>query len=95
MELGTATSAGGGAWFKNAASPNAITDIIIPIIKILYAIPTIIFLLSSVSTIIVAILATRPKVTGGTFNEDDIINKKTNLLFFGNFHRVPQEKYEF
>jgi len=58
------------------------------------AIPTIIFLLSSVFTIIVAILATRPKVSEGTFNEADIINKKTNLLFFGNFHKVPQEKYE-
>ncbi|MEJ7626976.1 MAG: Pycsar system effector family protein [Ferruginibacter sp.] len=58
------------------------------------AIPTIIFLLSSVCTIIVAILATRPKVSAGTFNEDDIINKKTNLLFFGNFHKVPQVKYE-
>ncbi len=57
-------------------------------------IPTLIFLLASVITIIIAILATRPKVTSGVFNDDDIINKKTNLLFFGNFHRVPQEKYE-
>ena len=57
-------------------------------------IPTIIFLFASVCTIIVAILATRPKVSQGTFEEDDIINKKTNLLFFGNFHKVPQEKYE-
>lgn len=57
-------------------------------------IPTIVFLLASVLTIIVAILATRPKISIGTFNEDDIINKKTNLLFFGNFHKVPQEKYE-
>lgn len=58
------------------------------------AIPTMIFLLASVCTIIIAILATRPKISDGTFNEDDIINKKTNLLFFGNFHKVPQEKYE-
>ena len=57
-------------------------------------IPTAIFLLSSVVTIIVAILATRPKVTMGTFEDDDVINKKTNLLFFGNFHRVSQDKYE-
>lgn len=56
-------------------------------------IPTIIFLLSAVATIIVAILATRPKVTGGTFEEHDIVNKKTNLLFFGNFHKVPLEQY--
>ncbi len=57
-------------------------------------IPTVIFLLGSLSTIVIAILATRPKISLGTFNEDDIINKKTNLLFFGNFHRVPQDKYE-
>ena len=57
-------------------------------------IPTMLFLLSSVITIIIAILATRPKMSMGTFNDDDIINKKTNLLFFGNFHRVPQEKYQ-
>jgi hypothetical protein len=57
-------------------------------------IPTLIFLLASVTTIIIAILATRPKITMGVFNEEDIINKKTNLLFFGNFHKVPQEKYE-
>lgn len=57
-------------------------------------IPTLIFLLASVITIIIAILATRPKISLGVFNDDDVINKKTNLLFFGNFHRVPQEKYE-
>lgn len=57
-------------------------------------IPTVIFLVSSVVTIIVAILATRPKVTSGTFEEDDVTSKKINLLFFGNFHKVPQEKYE-
>lgn len=57
-------------------------------------IPTLIFLLASVTTIIIAILATRPKISLGVFNDDDVINKKTNLLFFGNFHRVPQEKYE-
>lgn len=57
-------------------------------------IPTIIFLLMSVTTIVIAILATRPKISEGTFSEQDIINKKTNLLFFGNFHKAPLEKYE-
>ena len=57
-------------------------------------IPTGVFLLSSVVTIIIAILATRPKVTMGTFEDDDVVKKKTNLLFFGNFHRVSQDKYE-
>ncbi len=57
-------------------------------------IPTAVFLLSSVITIIIAILATRPKVTMGTFEDDDVVKKKTNLLFFGNFHRVSLDKYE-
>ena len=58
------------------------------------AIPTAIFLVSAVITIIISILATRPKVTSGTFEDDDVINKKTNLLFFGNFYKVPADRYE-
>jgi predicted metal-dependent HD superfamily phosphohydrolase len=58
------------------------------------AIPTIIFLLSSVTTVVISILATRPKISQGTFNDQDIINKKTNLLFFGNYHKVPFEEYD-
>lgn len=56
-------------------------------------IPTLIFLASSVVTIVIAILATRPKLNLGTFENQDIIDKKTNLLFFGNFHRMPLEDY--
>ena len=57
-------------------------------------IPTIIFLVVSVTTIVIAILATRPKISEGVFSDQDIINKKTNLLFFGNFHRAPLDQYE-
>lgn len=57
-------------------------------------IPTIIFLAFSVVTIVIAILATRPKVTQGVFSREDIVNKKTNLLFFGNFHKASLEEYE-
>ncbi len=57
-------------------------------------IPTVIFLLVSVTTIVVAILATRPKLSGGTFSSQDIMNKKTNLLFFGNFHKASYEEYD-
>lgn len=57
-------------------------------------IPTTIFLIVSVVTIVLAILATRPKLAGGVFNEDDILTKRTNLLFFGNFHRVDLQTYE-
>ncbi len=57
-------------------------------------IPTIIFLLVAVTTIVISIMATRPKVSEGTFSDQDVLDKKTNLLFFGNFHRVSFEKYE-
>lgn len=57
-------------------------------------IPTIIFLAFAVTTIVIAILATRPIVNAGTFNNADIINKKTNLLFFGNFHSMGWVEYE-
>jgi predicted metal-dependent HD superfamily phosphohydrolase len=57
-------------------------------------IPTLIFLACTVITIVIAILATRPKVNLGTFNDDDVKNKRTNLLFFGNFHRMPLKEYE-
>lgn len=57
-------------------------------------IPTAIFLTSSVCTIVVAILATRPKISLGTFSDEDIDNKKTNLLFFGNFYKCSMEDYE-
>lgn len=57
-------------------------------------IPTIIFLTSSVVTIVIAILATRPKVSSGRFSEDDVDTKRTNLLFFGNFYKCTQEDYE-
>ncbi|MBV9961854.1 MAG: HD domain-containing protein [Parafilimonas sp.] len=56
--------------------------------------PTIIFLLVAVTTIVIAILATMPKVTGGTFSDQDVIDKKTNLLFFGNFYKAPFDQYD-
>jgi len=57
-------------------------------------IPTIIFLVVAVTTIVISIIATRPKVGGGLFTKQDIMDKKTNLLFFGNFHKVSYEEYD-
>jgi hypothetical protein len=57
-------------------------------------IPTFIMLTSSVVSIIFAILSTRPKVTSGTFTRRDIEDRKVNLLFFGNFYKMPLEEYE-
>jgi predicted metal-dependent HD superfamily phosphohydrolase len=58
------------------------------------AFPTVFFLLFSLVTIVIAIMATRPKVSSGHFSKEDILNKKTNLLFFGNFHKATLQEYE-
>ncbi len=57
-------------------------------------IPTLLFLSTSVTTIVLAILATRPKITSGKFSKEDVINGKTNLLFFGNFFRTTLDEYK-
>ena len=57
-------------------------------------IPVFLMLISSVITIIFAILSTRPKVTKGVFTKQDIDDRKVNLLFFGNFYKMPLQDYE-
>ncbi len=56
--------------------------------------PTVIFIVFSVISMILAVLATRPNVTSGQFNKEDVKNKKVNLLFFGNFHKMSLPDYE-
>jgi predicted metal-dependent HD superfamily phosphohydrolase len=56
--------------------------------------PTFTLMLFSVTCIIFAILSTRPKVTSGTFTRKDIEDRKVNLLFFGNFYKMPLNEYE-
>ncbi len=56
--------------------------------------PSIVMLFSSVVSIVFAILATKPNVTYESFNEEDVKQKKVNLLFFGNFYQMSLESYE-
>ncbi|ALM48588.1 phosphohydrolase [Flavobacterium psychrophilum] len=56
--------------------------------------PTFILIFFSVVSIVFAILSTRPKVTSGTFTRKDIEDRKVNLLFFGNFYKMPLAEYE-
>jgi hypothetical protein len=57
-------------------------------------IPTIVFVMFTVASIILSILATRPNVTSGKFTKEDVANKKVNLLFFGNFHKMRLDEFE-
>lgn len=56
-------------------------------------IPTFILLSVCLSSLVFAILASSPKVTKGTYTREDIKNKTSNLLFFGNFYKMPMEDY--
>ncbi|MBE7645973.1 Pycsar system effector family protein [Tenacibaculum finnmarkense] len=57
-------------------------------------IPSLIFILFTVASIILSIIATRPNVTQGKFTKEDVANKKVNLLFFGNFHQMNLPDFE-
>ena len=57
-------------------------------------VPTIIMLITSLLSMIFAILVTKPTITKGTFDMKDIENKKTNLLFFGNFYNSDFDLFE-
>jgi predicted metal-dependent HD superfamily phosphohydrolase len=57
-------------------------------------IPAVIFMLFTVASMILSIMATRPNVTQGKFTKEDVANKKVNLLFFGNFHQMKLEDFE-
>ncbi len=56
--------------------------------------PTFIFIVFSVVSMVMSILATKPNVTSGQFTEEEVTSKKVNLLFFGNFHKMKLAEYE-
>ena len=56
--------------------------------------PTVIFVFFGIVSMVLAVLATRPNVTSGEFTKEDVKQKKVNLLFFGNFHKMKLEEYE-
>lgn len=57
-------------------------------------IPAVIFIIFTVITIILSVIATRPNVTQGQFSKKDVEDKKVNLLFFGNFHKMSLPEFE-
>ncbi len=56
--------------------------------------PTIVLLCVCLTSIIFAALSTRPKITHGSVTQEDIREKKSNLLFFGNFHNMSLEDFQ-
>ncbi|NDV15138.1 HD domain-containing protein [Muricauda sp. TY007] len=56
--------------------------------------PTFILIAFSVASMVLSVLATRPNITSGKFTKEDVEKKRVNLLFFGNFHKMELEEYE-
>ena len=56
--------------------------------------PTLLLVATCLITIVFAILATRPNVSSGKFTREDIEQKRTNLLFFGNFYGMEFSNYD-
>ena len=57
-------------------------------------IPTSIFVVFSLVSMALSVVATRPNITSGNFTKEDVKQKKVNLLFFGNFHKVKLDEFE-
>ena len=57
-------------------------------------IPTVIFVLFTLIAMVLSVLATRPNVTRGKFTRKDVEDKKVNLLFFGDFHKMSLVDFE-
>lgn len=55
--------------------------------------PTLILLSGSVAAVVFSVLATRPKIPGGSFSRDQLERKSVNLLFFGNFYKMDFDHY--
>jgi predicted metal-dependent HD superfamily phosphohydrolase len=58
-------------------------------------IPTVLLLFVNVFTIIYSVLATRPGLMKGKFTMEEVQNKKVDLLFFGNFFKMPLVDFEY
>ena len=56
--------------------------------------PTAGLIVTCLIAIIFATLSTRPKITEGKFTRKDIEEKRSNLLFFGNFYNMELKDYE-
>jgi hypothetical protein len=56
-------------------------------------IPTTLFLLGTLISIIFAILAARPRISSTVINLEDLQRSKGNILFFGNFCKLEESEF--
>lgn len=56
--------------------------------------PTLILMLFSVTSVVLSVLSTRPNISSVNVTKEMIMNKQTNILFFGNFHKMGLKDFE-
>lgn len=60
-----------------------------------FIVPTVLLVAVCLGSLFFAIQATRPKVTEGKVTRDDIEQRRSNLLFFGNFYNMKLEDFHY
>lgn len=60
----------------------------------LLLIPTVMLLIVTLTSMVFAILATRPIHMKGVSSMESILSKKSNLFFFGNYYKMSYDDYE-
>ena len=58
-----------------------------------FTVPAVLLLLVNLAVITLSILATTPNIPSGTFTPHQLETKEVNLLFFGNFYKMPFNDY--
>ncbi|BCX48975.1 phosphohydrolase [Haloferula helveola] len=80
----------------NSIIIGALTTLLVPHLKeqshLLW--PTILMFCVCLVSLSFSILSIRPAVGTGTFTRDAVRQRKTNLLFFGNFHASKREDFD-
>ncbi|HEY6899401.1 MAG TPA: Pycsar system effector family protein [Puia sp.] len=56
--------------------------------------PTALLMAVCLASVVFAVKTTQPKISGGVFTKDQVANREANLMFFGNFHKMDLETYD-
>ena len=56
--------------------------------------PTALLLFVCLVTVVFAVLTTKPKISKGIFTKEQVARREANLMFFGNFHNMDLQTYD-
>jgi len=56
--------------------------------------PSLVLTAVCISALVFAVISTIPKVTSGKVSKQDVLDKKANLLFFGNFYKMELDEFQ-